>query len=1024
MSDEEGLLVRNARAKANVLSSIVLLLLLCISLALSSAMADGVMPLMPAPPTTPVYWQLTAIQHEPAVTPASGFTVDYQMEGIPGDLSDGLMLESIQETDAGESAVTLTIAKGDAVMEHRYAWTPLPIYLEPGVAYPVTVTGTEASANGSRGSLFAVHVQGKQLSRISANGYTGHDTSVTFDLSTDSVYIDGSLVVSFVLRDSNDMIRLRTVYTYTMSDGAKPMPTPIPGFVALPVPDGVVPAHYDAVPGKDGLWTVTTAPDEYRAYGSMSGSDGMFFPADANGRVVMDAPRVDPAADFSRFVQGFVPVTPESVPAQYPIAEDSLYGFITRDGEEVLRAYGRVDGGEPAFYPVDETGAVTEGAAPVSPAEDFETYVRGFGVAAPSGVPAPYAPVSESVYAFTGRDGETRYRTYGRMDGAEPAFYPADAHGAVAEGAKPVTPQEDFDAYIKGFDPLTLIQPPAFYRALGEGFYTVDDRDGNPVYRVYGVLDGQAPAFYPADAEGNIVEGAASVQPDDDFTAYVAGFTPTEMPDPPTYYDDTDVPDVWSFGDIHGQTQYRAYGSLNRGEPSFYPSDAQGAVSVDALPVNPASDLASMPPPSFAPQTPAMVPEHYTAVEGTEGLYTFDDRDGNPVYRSYGAYGKADPHFYPADETGTPPDDADPADPEQDYTDYFEGFEPKALADQWPSHYEPVAETESIFTFTDKYGQPVYRIYGSVNRGEPAFYPSDEWGNVESMTPVEPNDDIALLPTPYAGSVVIPGVTAKAGATPVVRTVDAWAKEETPAPTDYSGNVLPSGTPPQGGPTPVTRAYTPTPTNYVGQVVPSGTPEQGASTPVAQSITPSPTEYVANVVPSGTPVQGVSTPVAQAFTPGPSATAETLPTSYFSTTNPAATGDTGEAVTVVSRVDDWKATQPVDAQPVETERAATKNPTQGTTPTQGATPTQALTASPTAQQTAAGTPAATEQAPTPTESITEQPTTTPTETAVATPTVAPEETGGGKTYWWIAFVVAGLAAIGGGGYAAFGKRKK
>lgn len=188
-----------------------------------------------------------------------------------------------------------------------------------------------------------------------------------FSATAQPLYEDGSLVVSFVLRDVNDMFRLRVAYTYQMFEGVKPTPTPIPGFVPAEDAPASVPSYYVPVEGRENLWSIVTAPEEYRAYGYMNGVGPAFYPADGQGSVVMNAPAADADADFDAFVRGFVPDTPDPsvVPDYYVYDEESgLYCFVTRDGETLYRAWGRMDGREPAFYPADAEGRVAADAQP------------------------------------------------------------------------------------------------------------------------------------------------------------------------------------------------------------------------------------------------------------------------------------------------------------------------------------------------------------------------------------------------------------------------------------------------------------------------------------------------------------------------------------------------------------------------------------------------------------------------------------------------------------------------------------
>ncbi len=894
----------------------IVLALLCACTFASLAAADGMMPMMPEPPSTPVYWQLVRVDQEPVITPTGGYSVDYQANGLGMDLSDGLMAESVLLGDeTATSGIHLTMAKSAVALDHTYVWTPLPIYLEPGVAYPIAISGSEAVGSKTMSSLLATYVQGERVSRISAGGYTGNPLNDTITISTDTtpLYQDGSLVISFVLRDVNDMFRLRVIYTYQMFGGIKPEPTPVPGFVAVDVPDGVVPSYYDAVPGYDGLWTVTTAADQYRAYGSMTGSEPMFFPADANGNVVMDEKPAQPQADYAAYVQGFVPVTPAEIPALYHETAPGIYTFADRDGLTVTRAYGRMDGGPAAFFPADALGVVAVDAQPTTPDADFAAYVAGFGSALPTEIPAHYQQAFDGLYAFTGRDGVTRYRAYGRLDGADPAFYPADETGAVETGAQSVLPEDDFANYIKGFDSTQPPSLPLHYTVVSDSLYAVTDRSGQPVYRVYGVLDGADPAFYPATADGKIVEEAQPVKPQADFEAYVAGFEPVALPgeDAPIYYYESETPGVWQFVDVNGETQYRYFGSLNRGEPAFYPSDAQGNVAQGALPVVPASDLVNMPPPQLVPAMPEAVPEWYEAVEGVEGLYTFTDRDGNPIYRMFGAYGRGKPDFYPADAEGNALENTDPVNPAEDFGEYFAGFEPEQPADL-PSYYVAVPGQEGLYVFDRRDGGKEYRVYASKDRGEAAFYPADAQGTPLTLEPVDPNDDIPLLPTPYAALIITPGPAVTAGSTPLARTYDDiadWTVQGLVDPTPYAQNVLPVTTPETVDQTAVAREMA-TPdiivdaTPVSASVLPGTTPDSGDQTAVAREMaTPGTivdaTPVNASVLPGTTPETGDQTAVArEVATPG---TETPSPTDVgYSVTQPSPTED---AVPVVSRVE-------------------------------------------------------------------------------------------------------------------------
>ena len=893
----------HTRTRQKSLQGVSWLIAICLCLLSAGAVADALMPMMPAPVDTPVYWQLQSIVQEPTVTASGGYTVEYEAQGLDLDLSDGLLTQSLIDSDPALSpSLSLTIAKGDQTMRHTYAWTALPIYLEPNVEYAIDVQGTEDVKGGLLSTLFGLYTQGMRNARISASGYTGHVEQAAFvvDASNTSLYKDGSLVISFVLRDVHEMFRLRVIYTYEMHGGIKPEPTPIPGFVAVEMPTGVLPSYYDAVDSKDALWVVTTAAGEYRAYGSMSGSEPMFFPADAEGNVVMDEKPANVKTDYDQFVKGYVPTALQGeVPSYYRVANDAEYEFTTRDGGVMLRVYGRVDGGESAFYPLDETGEVV--AEPVQPEDDYATHIEGFGAAQPPTLYEHYESIEKDLYAFTGRDGETRYRVFGRLDGAEPSYYETTPEGEITKNT-PVKPDEDFASFIKGFDATQPEDLPTYYQIATENVYAVVDRQGEPVYRAYGVKDGAEPAFYPANMEGVVPDSAVAIDMEEDFITYVAGFEPVslEKAEIPVYYEGTNTPGVWTFIDVSGNEHFRAYGNLNREGLAFYPADQEGNVAIDALQVLPASDLAIIPAPEFVQAVPAEdeVPEFYSLVREDSSLYAFNDREGEAIYRVYGAYGRSIPNFYPADVEGNPIENAGAVTPVLDYAEYIQGFE-ALVPETVPVQYTPVGETGNLFSFVTREGKTVYRVYGTNDRSETGFFPADEAGNLQDIHVTLIEEDVPLMATSIAYAVV------------------------TPNPSQEGQGIIYGSIP-----APVE------PTSFVSTVVEAGEPE-GTNEPIARFI-PAPE------IPEDEPV--VATTEAAAVNVDPTAT-ET------SVVVPAETGTIA---------------------PEETGTVAPE--------------------------------------------ITPESTPEPTET----PAVMEDQ---GLSTWWIALIAAGVAAVGGGGYALFRKKK-
>src|SRR5699024_1102682 len=109
-----------------------------------------------------------------------------------------------------------------------------------------------------------------------------------------------------------------------------------------------------------------------------------------------------------------------------------------------------------------------------------DAFVRGFvpDTPDPSVVPDYYVYDEESgLYCFVTRDGETLYRAWGRMDGREPAFYPADAEGRVAADAQPVDTAAEYDALVAGFGATDVPQEVPIYNEISEGLYAFEDRD-------------------------------------------------------------------------------------------------------------------------------------------------------------------------------------------------------------------------------------------------------------------------------------------------------------------------------------------------------------------------------------------------------------------------------------------------------------------------------------------------------------------------------------------------------------------
>lgn len=1020
--------MRDGRRKRIILYSAVVLLL-CLTTVMTGSMADGVISAMPAFLDKQVYWQLGSVRQEQSATPFGGYTVDYEATGFSLDLSDPLMAESILKSeDAPVPMIRVSIEKGGSRMEHLYTWTAPPVFLMMDTDYTIDISGTVVSEPGGQtpNTLLTGIFQGSQRMRASAGQYNGYPTAGTLTFTTSNgLYKNGGIEVSILLEDRDNMFHIKTTYRYEMANGVKPEPTPIPGFVAMPLPiEGqYIPDFYVQAEGQSDLFQIITAPSEYRAYGSMSGSEPMFFPADAQGRVAMNESPASEDSDFARFVQGFVAVEPDVAPPFYTILESGAYAFTARDGQVVTRAYGRVDGEEAAFYPYDVSSMqVTIEEGPVDPQTDYAKYIEGFGPSTAQ-EPFPYYTIIEpGLYAFTGRDGVMRYRAYGRLDGAEPTYYASTEAGEV-DGTV-VVPAEDFEQYIKGFDPLAPGETPSFYTEEGLGLFSLLDHDATRIFRAYGVLDGMPPAFYPADETGNLLEGAAAVMPEMDFEAYIAGFVSAKSDALPEFYQETDLPGVYRFTSEDGLPNYRVYGALNRGEPAFYPADETGAVLIDALPADPAADLASLPAPVFTPLAADTPPAFYEPVAGPEGLYQVADREGVPQYRAYGSFDGGAASFYPADETGNPVAHAAPADPAADFAGYVEGFaamEPETI----PAQYVPVDGAVGFFTYNAP-GDPLYRVYGSLNRETPQFFLSDAEGS--PLSPIDPAEDIVVIPTPYATEIIYPpadslyanqdGVAKPpevlTSQAPIQRAVPTEAVLEI-VPTPYATNIIDAAGLETTSPQAITRdipaatVISAAPTPYATFVGGENTLTTSSPGTISREVEtqPEPTFYMTDIVPMATP-GGAVAPVVRTVAAQSAQTDETTPAPDDAQT----TSPTGESTTqAISRA----VVNPVNADVTGTPTADSETSSPALSTAETSSPAAEAVASPSA----------------PAEGTTEQPSEAPpqgeptpdaSEAPVVTPEVASSE-GAGLPGGVIAAIIGGLALLGGGAYL-FSRRKK
>ncbi|HML47792.1 MAG TPA: hypothetical protein PKE04_13695, partial [Clostridia bacterium] len=368
-----------------------------------------------------------------------------------------------------------------------------------------------------------------------------------------------------------------------------------------------------------------------------------------------------------------------------------------------------------------------------------------FAARTPEAAPDYYIPVPEVEGLFVVEDSEPlRYRLYGAFGSGNPAYYPADAEGTLI-GEDPASEEPVREPAFILQEPDALPEP---YQQIAEGLYGFEDADGRIQYRVYGAFPDTQKGFYRANAFG-VVTDRAPIDPAEDMPEPPEGFVPSVPKDSDAYPTQEGV-SLWFFIDRDGNTHYRSYGSLNGGAEAFYPADADGNVALDALPVTPGDDFVQYIQGFVSISPSGQLPLFYEAVVGEDGqlFWRFEGRDGQMVYRVYGKLDGSAAAFYPADERGKLLEGAAAVTPTEDYINHIRGFVAMAYTPTAYDFYEPVEGSDgSLWRFMDAYDQWQYRRYGSLHRGLPAFYPSDETGAVtDDAVPVARDRDRAMLP--------------------------------------------------------------------------------------------------------------------------------------------------------------------------------------------------------------------------------------------------------------------------------------
>ena len=510
------------------------------------------------------------------------------------------------------------------------------------------------------------------------------------------------------------------------------------GFVSTQASAADVPWFYSAI--TDGaLWIVTDNDGNlyHRAHGYLAGSGPAFYPADAYGNVSEDAKPITADEDFTAFVKGFVPKTPSSVPTYYRIVRESVFEFES-EGLLYTRVYGSVDRQDPAFYEAEAGDKPAENAQPIDTAEEFERLISGLRPTLPlEKVPYFYTEIGKAAFSLADRSGAPMYRVYGSLNGGPLAYYPTDKDGSLVEGAVPVNPDEDFSDYVEGFVLMVPEVIPSYYRTIQDGIYEFD-AEGVQYRRVYGSIDRLPAAFYEAANGGDEpLPGLLPVDPGEEFERLVSGLRSAPPEEDAPYYYEAVNGSLYTLLDRDGKELYRVYGSVDGGPKSYYPTDKEGRLLEGARPIDPAADFKDYVE-GFAASTPKTTPAYYR--QTGKGIYEFES-EGLLYSRVFGSRDRQPAAFYDSAGNGLPLEGAQPIDTDEEFKQLISGLRPTLPLEAVPYYYNEIGK--AMYTLPDSEGSALYRVYGSLDGGSPAYYPTDENGVLLGEEPVDPATDFS-----------------------------------------------------------------------------------------------------------------------------------------------------------------------------------------------------------------------------------------------------------------------------------------
>ncbi len=272
--------------------------------------------------------------------------------------------------------------------------------------------------------------------------------------------------------------------------------------------------------------------------------------------------------------------------------------------------------------------------------------------------------------------------------------YRKGTYYVLAKLVEPAEQTNDAPAADVTTDPAAGESAPVFVAATpkhlqssvednGDGTFTYTAEDGATTLLRYGSVNGEAPAFYPADENGEPIPGEAFPIPlsltveDDEPEApmpFVAVAHEGELPAGITDNGDG----YFTYTGTDGAQTLLVYGSASDGDPAFYAVNENGLIDINAPLTLPAVEAMAEINVGFTPMQPEVgaVPEYYlvssepfgesaaptedesipaailrwlfpsASAEGATSatVYHFTDADGVAHYRIYGKYTYADGH--------------------------------------------------------------------------------------------------------------------------------------------------------------------------------------------------------------------------------------------------------------------------------------------------------------------------------------------------------------------------------------------